>query len=93
MMTGKLLMGGVLGAGLLAGGILMAQVPAQNIDPHRHPNLSNAQHHIREAFDEVIRAQQANDWDMQGHAQHARDLMIQASSELKAAAEAANQHR
>jgi hypothetical protein len=92
MNTRKVLMGGALGVGLLAGGILIAQAPPENIDPHRHPALANAQHHIHEAFDEVMHAQQAHDWDLHGHAEHARDLLIQASNELKAAAIDAN-HR
>jgi hypothetical protein len=91
MKTSKLLLGGALGLGLLAGGILIAQgPPAENIDPHRHPNLADAQHHIRVAFDAVSRAQQANDWDLQGHAEHARQLLDQAARELKMSAEASN---
>lgn len=83
---------GVLGAGLLACGILIAQAPPpENIDPGRHPHMARAQHHIREAFDEITAAQGANDWDMSGHAAHARELLDQASRELKVAALAANQ--
>lgn len=37
-------------------------------------------------------AQKANEWDMQGHAQKAKDLLDQANSELKLAAQAANRN-
>lgn len=94
MNTRNLALGGVLGVGLLAAGILIAQnPPAENIDPNRHPHLAAAQHHLRMAFDEASEAQHANDWDMSGHASHAKELMDQASRELKEAAEAANRHR
>jgi DNA-binding transcriptional regulator PaaX len=93
MKTRNLVMSGVAGAGLLAAGIVIAQnPPAENIDPNRHPHLAAAQHHIRMAFDETGQAQHANDWDMSGHAAHARELLDQAARELKAAAEAANRH-
>jgi hypothetical protein len=89
----NLALGGVLGLGLLAGGIVLAQnPPAQDIDPHRHPHLSMAQHHLAEAFDSINHAQQANDWDLQGHAAHAKDLIDQASREVKEAARASD-HR
>jgi hypothetical protein len=37
-----------------------------------------------------LAAQKANEWDMRGHAQKAKELLEQANSELKQAAEAAN---
>jgi hypothetical protein len=92
--TRRFVLGGVLGTGLLACGILLAQnPPPENIDPHRHEHMAKAQHHIREAWDEMSAAQTANDYDMQGHAAHAKELLEQAGREIKAAAEAANQHR
>jgi hypothetical protein len=94
MKTGKLVLGSVIGLGLLASGIVIAQTtPVENIDPHRHPNLADAQHHIRVAYDAIGRAQSANDWDLQGHAAHAKELLDQAAHELKASAEASNAHQ
>jgi len=91
MKNRNFVLGSVLGVGLLAGGIVIAQnPPAENIDPNRHPHLAAAQHHIRMAFDEISTAQHANDWDMGGHAEHARKLLDDAARELKVAAEAAN---
>ena len=88
MNTRKLVLGSVLGVGLLAGGIIIAQnPPAEDIDAHRHPHLAAAQHHILEAFDSASHAQQTNDFDLHGHAAHAKELLLQASRELKMAAD------
>lgn len=77
----------------LAAGTAFAQAPVDNINPHTHPNLSAAQRFIDQAYLKLTLAQQANHDDMQGHAQKAKDLLADASRELKAAAEAANEHR
>ena len=91
MQARKLFFAILLGATFVAGGILIARSePAQNIDPARHPNLAAAQALIVQAYDKIGAAQKANDWDMAGHAAHAKQLLDQASEELKAAALAAN---
>ena len=82
----------LLGALLLCGSIVLAQKPPQNVNPHRHPNLAAAQNLAERAFQRVIDAQKANEWDMDGHAQKAKDLLDQANKELKEAAEAANRN-
>lgn len=69
--------------------ILPAQ-PAQNISHRRHPNLAAAQKLCSQAYERIEAAQTANEWDMEGHAQKAKDLLTQVNSELKAAALAAN---
>ena len=90
----KAVLGSVVGLGLFAGGFMVAQgPPGENIDGARHPHLAAAQHHIREAWGEVAEAQHANDWDMDGHAERARQLLDQAANELKLSAEASNRHR
>jgi len=81
----------VLSAILLAGGVLVAAAPARNISAARHPNLAAAQRLSHQAWEKIVAAQQANEWDMQGHAQKAKDLLDQVNAELKLAAEAANQ--
>ncbi|MDD5544118.1 MAG: hypothetical protein PHX83_13185 [Acidobacteriia bacterium] len=45
------------------------------------------------AYEKIIAAQEANEWDMEGHAAKAKDLLEQANRELKQAAAAANQNR
>ena len=79
-----------LAALLLAGGVVLAQKPERDISGKRHPNLAAAQRLSQEAWDKIVAAQQANEWDMRGHAQKAKELLDQANKELKEAAEAAN---
>jgi F0F1-type ATP synthase membrane subunit b/b' len=71
-------------------GVTVAQRPETNIDPSRHPNLAEAQHHILQAFEKIDEAQRANKDQLGGHAEKAKQLLDQASRELKEAAEFAN---
>ena len=82
----------LVAAMLLCGVVILAQEPVQNVDPKRHPNLAEAQHHIAEANRLLIAAQRDNHEDMHGHAEKARDLLVQASEEIKLGVEAANHH-
>jgi ABC-type uncharacterized transport system substrate-binding protein len=70
-----------------------AQRPARNVSPGRHPNLAAAQRLCQDAFEKIVVAQKVNEFDMNGHAQKAKELLEQASNELKQAAEASNEHR
>jgi hypothetical protein len=54
--------------------------------------LAAAQWLSQQAYEKVVAAQQANEWDMQGHAQKAKDLLDEANRELKQAAEAAKRN-
>lgn len=74
---------------LLLGGIAIAQ-PKRNVSAARHPNIAAAQRLCEQAWQKIGAAQEANEWDMQGHAQKAKELLDQANKELKLAAEAAN---
>ena len=80
----------VAGAALMLGGVALAQRPKENVSAGRHPNLAAAQRLSEQAYQKIVAAQQANEWDMQGHAQKAKDLLDQVNSQLKLAAEAAN---
>jgi hypothetical protein len=82
----------VFGCSLLAGTIAIAQ-PERNVSAGRHPNIAAAQRLSQQAFEKIVAAQQANEWDMQGHAQKAKNLLDQANVELKAAAQAANKNK
>jgi hypothetical protein len=90
----------MLSVGLLFGGLLYAQAgqgggmkpPAENISGKRHPNLAAAQRLCDQAFEKIQAAQQFNEWDMDGHESHAKELLDQASHELKQAAMAANKN-
>src|SRR5258706_12001152 len=79
-----------LAAALLLSGYMFAQSPETNINPRKHPNLAAAQRYCLQAFQRISDAQQANEWDMNGHAQRAKDLLDQASHELKEAADSSN---
>ncbi|HVO09760.1 MAG TPA: hypothetical protein VMX54_03305 [Vicinamibacteria bacterium] len=76
---------------LIASAGLAAQ-PAANISPKRHPNLAAAQRLSQQAYEKIALAQRANEWDMSGHAQKAKELLERVNNELKLAAEAANQN-
>lgn len=76
----------------MVSGLLVAQAPERNVSGARHPNLAAAQRLAQQAFEKISAAQQANEFDMQGHAAHAKELLDQANQELKAAAEAANKN-
>jgi hypothetical protein len=78
----------VLGAALLGGSAFAA--PATNVSAKKHPNIAAAQQLSKQAYEKLSAAQTANEFDMQGHAQKAKDLLDQANSEMKLAAEAAN---
>lgn len=80
-------------AGLVCGGALFAQRPVTNIDPHRHPNLAEAQKHLQEAWGKADEAQRENKDELGGHASKAKEHIEAADQELKAAAEFADHHR
>ena len=93
MTKSKLVLSWVLGAALLCGGIAVAQMPEKDVSGHRHPNLAAAQRLCDQAFSKISAAQEANEWDMNGHAAKAKELLDQANHELKLAAEAANKNK
>jgi len=71
------------------GALAVAQPPRRDIGA-RHPNLAAAQRLTQQAWERIVAAQEANEFDMGGHAQKAKELLDQVNRELKAAAEAAN---
>jgi hypothetical protein len=85
----NLILSGALVLGLVAGGVTLAQ----NVSEARHPNLAEAQRLIDRAYEKLTAAQQANEWDMDGHAAKAKELLMQAREETKLAAVAANHHK
>ena len=66
---------------------------AGNVSHKHHPNLAEAQTLIEKAINKVSAAQQANEFDMNGHAAKAKTLLDEAYSEIKLAAEAANKNK
>ena len=86
------LIGGLVLALLIGGGAVVAQKPKDNVSERRHPNLAAAQRLSTQAYERIIAVQKANEWDMRGHAQKAKELLEQVNNELKEAAEAANKN-
>jgi len=89
------LLGSMMAIGLLFGSLAFAQnngmkPPPENISGKKHPNLAAAQRHLDMAFEKVQAAQQANEFDLAGHAAKAKELIDQADRELKMAAETSN---
>ena len=77
-------------SGVLFSVVTLAQTPVVDIDQSKHPNLYEAQRNVVAANQAIIKAEQENKDDMQGHAEKARQHLVQANQELKAAAAAAN---
>lgn len=92
-MTKAKCLGAVLGSVLLLGGVAIAQRPERDVSGKRHPNLAAAQRLSQQAWEKIEQAQRANEWDLDGHAKKAKELLDDVNRELKLAAEASNRHR
>lgn len=86
MKVRTIVFGSIAGLTLLTSGF----VAGQDVSWKRHPNLAAAQHLIDQAYAKISDAQGANEWDMDGHAAHAKQLLTEANGEIKMAAQAAN---
>ena len=65
------------------------QAPVVNIG-NRHGNLRSAQSYIVQSYQKIEQAQHDNDGQLGGHAQRAKELLIQADEELRLAANVSN---
>ena len=92
MKISKSLAGLAMVAALICGGVAVAQKPVDNVSGKKHPNLAAAQRLSQQAYEKIVAAQEANEWDMDGHAAKAKDLLDQVNQQLKMAAEAANKN-
>jgi hypothetical protein len=93
MNTKKMIIGGLVLGIVVCGRMLGAQdaqAPVVNIDPNRHGNLAAAQGEIVDAYQRIEMAQHANDGQLGGHAQRAKDFLTQADAELRQAADFAD---
>jgi hypothetical protein len=77
----------------LLGGSALAKEPVKNVSAKRHPNIAAAQKLVIQAYNKIEAAQKANEFDLGGHAQKAKDLLDQVNQELKLAAETANENK
>ena len=92
-MTKTRIFGCIIGLLLLLGVVAVAQKPQRNVSGARHPNIAAAQKLSQQAWQKIVDAQNANEWDMEGHAQKAKNLLDEVNQELKQAAGAANRNR
>lgn len=92
MPKSKLVFGPLVGAVVLVGGLALAQ-PKQNVSKGLHPNLAAAQRLSTQAYEKITAAQEANEFDLAGHAAKAKSLLEQVNSELKLAAEQSNKNK
>ena len=75
------------------GGLALARRPKENVAAGRDANLAAAQRLSQQAWQKIVAAQEANEFDMGGHAQKAKNLLDEVNRELKLAAEAANRNK
>ncbi len=88
----KMILASILGAALISGGVVMAKAPPVNTSAKKHPHLNAAQQALGNASNQITQAQQANEWDLGGHAKKAKELIDQADGEIKLAAEVSNEN-
>ena len=69
----------LLGSLLMSVGAIVFAQPKENISKGRHPNLAAAQRLSQQAWERIVAAQQANEWDLQGHAQKAKELLVRST--------------
>jgi hypothetical protein len=75
----------VLGAMLAAGGVALAK--------DKHTNLTAAHHAIEQAEKKLAAAEAANEFDLDGHAKKAKELLQAALHEVHQARETANKKK
>jgi hypothetical protein len=83
----------IVSAVMLSGITVYAGEPVINVSPKLHPNIAAAQRLSRQAYNKIVEAQKANEYDMEGHAQKAKELLDQVNEELKLAAGAVNKNK
>jgi F0F1-type ATP synthase membrane subunit b/b' len=83
---------GILATRAFASSAVFADPPVKNVSGKRHPNIAAAQRLTANAYQKIVAAQEANEFDLGGHAAKAKDLLDQANSELKQAAQTANKN-
>ena len=83
----------VLCAAFALSAVLFAQQEPRVTVGEKHGNMRAAQEYIQQAWRKVDEAQKDNNYNLGGHAGRAKELLAQASEEIKLSAEAANSHR
>jgi hypothetical protein len=89
MMNRNLIIRTALAATIACAATVFAQAPVVNIGD-KHGNLRAAQQEIVDAYKRIDQAQTDNKDHLGGHAQKAKDYLIEADKELRLAANVAN---
>lgn len=89
----RAILSAAVGALLLTSTLSLSAKPVRNVSAARHPNIAAAQRLATQSYDKIVAAQKANEFDLGGHAQKAKELLEQVNEELKLAAQAANENR
>jgi hypothetical protein len=87
-----LMVGIAVCAAFVLGAVVFSQQPPVNVG-ERHGNMRAAQQLIQQAWQKVNEAQEDNHYNLGGHAGKAKELLSQASEEIRLSADAANSHR
>ena len=90
MTRNSIFLGAAAAAALALGATCLAELPADNVNGGRHPHLLEAQRLCTQAYEQISVAQKANEFELGGHAEKAKQLLEQANRELQMAAEAAD---
>jgi hypothetical protein len=78
---------------ILSGIAAFAREPAVNISPKLHPDFAAAQRRSSQAYNKIVAAKKADEWDMEGDALKPKELPDQVNNGLELAAEAGNLER
>jgi hypothetical protein len=70
-------------------GLAVAEGPQKPTKGKAHPNLAAAQKLAAQAYDKLVAAQKANEYDLGGHAAKAKAFLKQANDEIDLAWDAA----
>jgi hypothetical protein len=73
--------------------VLFAEQEPRVTVGEKHGNMRAAQEYIQQAWRKVDEAQKDNNYNLGGHAGRAKELLAQASEEIRLSAETANSHR
>jgi hypothetical protein len=82
-----------LSALISASSAAFADQPAANVSASRPVNLAAAHQLSRQIYQKMIAAQKANEFDADGHAQKAKELLEQVNNELKLAIGAGSKNK
>lgn len=77
----------------LLASLAVAAPPADDAYAKRHPNIAEALHLSSQASEKLAAAQQAKEFDPDGHARAAQEHLDKAISELKSLPELEKRHK